>query len=165
MNYYERPTMMEEQAVAESKTAFAEQLDQFKAVCDALHNIERNLSAIGNNAFKAALLSPGHIIQTDGGTEWRHNIDLMKNISVCHRRAAGNLEFAVVECLPLQSGEMKEVLNSGHNVREVLQTFVCNQRQVLNLWKNDVAVQIREHLEEKYPCQDMSIVLESFEIK
>jgi hypothetical protein len=35
----------------------------------------------------------------------------------------------------------------------------------LNLWKSDVTAQIREHLEEKYPQQDMSIVVESFDIK
>jgi hypothetical protein len=85
--------------------------------------------------------------------------------SVCHRRTASSLEFAVVECLPLKSGEMKEVLNSGHDASEVLQTFARDQRQILSLWKNDVTAQIREHLEEKHPQQDMSIVVESFDIK
>jgi hypothetical protein len=65
----------------------------------------------------------------------------------------------------MKSGELKEVLNSGHNASEVLQTFARDQRQVLNLWKSDVTAQIREHLEEKYPQQDMSIVVESFDIK
>ena len=40
-----------------------------------------------------------------------------------------------------------------------------DQRQVLNLWKEDVKAQVREHLDEKYPHQDMGIVVESFEIK
>ena len=40
-----------------------------------------------------------------------------------------------------------------------------DQRQVFNLWKDDMTAQVREHLEEKYPHQDMSIVVESFEIK
>ena len=75
------------------------------------------------------------------------------------------MEFAVVECLPLKSREMKDVLNSGHDVREVLQTFAHDQRQVFKVWKDDMAAQVREHLEEKYPHQDMSIVVESFEIK
>ena len=60
---------------------------------------------------------------------------------------------------------MKDVLNSGHDVREVLQAFMRDQRQVLNLWKDDVKAQVREHLDEKYPHQDMGIVVESFEIK
>jgi hypothetical protein len=36
---------------------------------------------------------------------------------------SSGMEFAVVECLPLKSGELKEVLNSGHDASEVLQTF------------------------------------------
>jgi hypothetical protein len=60
---------------------------------------------------------------------------------------------------------MKEVLNNGHDAREVLQAFTRDQRQVLNLWKDDVKAQVREHLDEKYPRQDMGIVIESFEIK
>jgi len=75
------------------------------------------------------------------------------------------LEFAIVECLPLKDVEMKDVLNSGHDVREALQAFVRDQRQVLRVWKDDVNAQVKEHLAEKYPHQDMSIVAGSFEIK
>ena len=160
MNYYEKPTMQQEQAAAETKTVFAKHLGQFKEACDVLRDIESNLSAIANDALKAALLSPGRVIQTDDGAEWRHDFDLTKISSICHRRTAAGLEFAVVECLPLKSGEMKGVLNSGHNVREVLQAFMRDQRQVLNLWKTDVTAQIREHLDEKYPGQNMDIVAE-----
>ena len=165
MNYHERPTPLQEQANAEAMQHFAEHLKQFKANCDAIHNIESNLPATANDAFRAALQSSGHIIQTDDGTQWQHDVDLSNITSICHRRAAAGLEFAVVECLPLKSGEMREVLNSGHNAREVLQTFMHDQRQVLNLWKEDVKAQVKEHLAEKYPRQDMGIVVESFEIK
>ncbi|MDE3067030.1 MAG: hypothetical protein KGJ60_05695, partial [Verrucomicrobiota bacterium] len=48
-------------------------------------------------------------VQTDDGTEWRHDLDLSKITSVCHRRTAAGLEFAVLECPPLKSGEMKSV--------------------------------------------------------
>jgi hypothetical protein len=162
---YQRPTELHEKANADAMTVFAEHMNQFKGVCKVLRDIESNLSAIGNDALKAALLSPGRVIQTDDGTEWQHDVDLSKITSICHRRTAAGLEFAVVECLPLKSGEMNSVLNSGHNVREVLQTFMRDQRQVLNLWKDDVKAQVREHLDEKYPHQDMGIVVESFEIK
>jgi hypothetical protein len=60
---------------------------------------------------------------------------------------------------------MKEVLNSGHDAREVVQAFARDQRQVLQVWKDDVIEQVKEHLAEKHPHQDMSIVTESFEIK
>jgi hypothetical protein len=165
MNYYEKPTALQEQAYTEAREHFTGHLKQFKANCDAIHNIECNLSVSANDASRAALQSSGHIIQTDDGTQWQHTVDLTKITSVCHRHTSAGLEFAVVECLPLKSGEMKDVLNSGQDASEVLQTFAHDQRQVLNLWKNDMTAQIREHLEEKYPHQDMSIVVESFEIK
>jgi len=60
---------------------------------------------------------------------------------------------------------LKDVLNSGHDAREVLQSFMRGQRQVLRVWKDDVNAQVKEHLAENYPHQDMSIVTESFEIK
>jgi hypothetical protein len=165
MNNYERPTPLQEQAYTEARQHFAEHLEQFRANCDAIQNIESNLPTTANDASRAALQSSGHVIQTDDGTQWHHAVDLTKITSVYQRRTSAGLEFAVVECLPLKSGEMKDVLNSGHDASEVLQTFVRDQRQVLNLWKNDVTAQIREHLEEKYPRQDMGIVVESFDIK
>jgi urease gamma subunit len=165
MNYYERPTPLQEQANSEAMQHFAEHLNQFKATCDALRSIECNLSMTANNALKSALLAPGHVIQTDDGAQWQHDVDLSNVTSVCHRRTAAGVEFVVVECLPLKSREIKEVLNIGHNVRDVLRAFTHDQRQVLNLWKEDVKTQVREHLDEKYPRRDMGIVVESFEIK
>jgi urease gamma subunit len=166
MNDHARPTQLQETAYAEARQHLTKHLNQFKAECQSLQNLERNLPMLGNEAFKAALLrTTGPVIQTDDGTEWRQDIELMENVSVCHRRTAAGLEFAVVESLPLKSGEMKEPLNTGHSVREVLQTFVRDQRQVLGVWKDDVAAQVREYLAEKYPHQEMAIVVESFEIK
>jgi len=96
MNYYERPTPLQEQANIEAMQHFAEHLNQFKANCAALRNIECNLSTTANDALKSALLSPGRVIQTDDCTQWQHDIDLSKVTSVCHRRTATGLEFAVV---------------------------------------------------------------------
>jgi hypothetical protein len=165
MNYYERPTPLQEQVNTEAMQHFAEHLKQFKANCDALQNIERNLSMTASDASRAALQSSGRIIQTDDGAQWQHAVDLTRITSVCHRRTEAGFEFAIVECLPLKDLEMKDVLNNGHDVREVLQTFVRDQRQVLRVWKDDVNAQVKEHLAEKYPHQDMSIVAGSFEIK
>jgi hypothetical protein len=89
----------------------------------------------------------------------------MENASLCHRRTVTGLEFAVVEILPLNSGAKKDVVNSGRDVREVLQAFTRDQRQTFKFWKDDVIEQVREHLAEKYPRQDMSLVTGSFEIK
>lgn len=167
MNYHEKPTMQQEQAAVEVKTAFNEHLTQFKASCDAVQDIEGNLAAIANEALKSAFLSRNQakIIQTDDGTLWQHDLDLSQISSICHHRVAGKTEFAIIECLPLKSGEIKDVLNSGNDVRDVLKTFTRNQRQVLTLWKDDVKAQMQEHLAEKYPGQDMDIVADSFECK
>ena len=165
MNHNHIPTEQEERVAAETNAVFAEQMKHFKNSCDAIHDIESNLRTIGNEAFRVALLSPGHTVQTDDGAEWRHDVDLSNITSICHRRTEAGLEFAVVECLSLPSGEQKEALNSGHNVRDVLREFIHDQKQVLNLWKDDVKAQVKEHLDKNYPRQDMGIVVESFEIK
>ena len=62
MNYYERPTPLQEQANAEAIQHFAEHLKQFKANCDAIHNIESNLPATANDAFQSrpAIVRPHH---------------------------------------------------------------------------------------------------------
>jgi len=161
-----KPTMLEESANTEAITVFAEQLKQFKAHCQSVHNVEANLTRLGDIAFNAALESSGRLIQTDDGAQWQHGVDLMENVSICHRHKVAGFEFAVVERLPLKSGEAKDILmDSDHSVREVLKTFTRDERQVLSIWKNDVVEQVKEHLAEKYPNQDMSIVAESFEIK
>lgn len=82
-----------------------------------------------------------------------------------HRHAPAGLEFAIVECLPLKFQELKDVLDSGHNVGDMVQTFVRDQRRVLRVWKDDVTAQVREHLAEKYFGHDMNIVAGSSEIK
>lgn len=165
MSYNHIPTEHEERVAVETNAIFAEQMKHFKNSCDAIHEIENNLTAIGNEAFRAALLSPGRTIKTDDGVEWRHDFDLSKITSICHRRTEAGLEFAIVESLSLPSGEAKDVLNSGHNVRDVLREFVRDQKQVLNLWKDDVKAQVKEHLAKNHPYQNMSIAVESFEIK
>lgn len=165
MNYYEQPTALQESANAEAMTVFAENMNQFKGVCDVVRDIEGNLTAISHDALRATLHSSDRAIQVDDGMEWRHDLDLTKITSICHRCTVSGLEFAVVECLPLKSGEMKSVLNKGQDLGELLRSFMHDQRQVLNLWKGDLKAQVSEHLAEKYPDQDMGIVVESFEIK
>jgi hypothetical protein len=166
MNFHERPTQLEETANAEAITVFAEHMKQFNAHCKGVHNVEANVATLGNTVLHAALESSGRAIQTNDGAQWRHGVDLMENISICHRRTGADFEFCVVECVPMKSGEAKNVLmNSDHSVRELLKTFTRDERQVLSIWKNDVVEQVKEHLAEKYPNQDMSIVAGSFEIK
>jgi hypothetical protein len=166
MKHYERPTQLEEMANAETMTVFAEQTKQFNAHCKGVHHVEANLATLGNSAFHAALKPSGRAIQTNDGTKWQHGVDLMENTSICHRRTGADLEFGIIEYMPMKSGEAKNALmNSDHSVRELLKTFTRDERQLLSIWKNDIVEQVKEHLAEKYPNQDMSIVAGSFEIK
>jgi hypothetical protein len=166
MKYNERPTQLEETANAETMTVFAEQTKQFNAHCKGIHHVEANLATLGNTAFHAALESSGRAIQTNDGMKWQHGVDLMENTSICHRRTGADLEFGVIECMPMKSGEAKNLLmDSAHGVRELLKTFTRDERQLLSIWKNDIVEQVKEHLAEKYPNQDMNIVAGSFEIK
>jgi hypothetical protein len=111
------------------------------------HHVEANLATLGNIAFHAALESSGGAIQTNDGTKWQHGVDLMENTSICHRHSGVGLEFGVVECMPMKSGEAKNALMNIEHL------------------ENDIVEQVKEHRGEKYPNQDMSIVAGSFEIK
>jgi hypothetical protein len=62
MNYYEKPTALHGQAYTEARQHFAEHLKQFNANSDAIHNIESNLPATANDAFRTALQSSGRVI-------------------------------------------------------------------------------------------------------
>jgi hypothetical protein len=64
MNHNHIPTEQEEQVAAEANAIFAEQMKHFKNACGALQDIESNLTIIGNEAFKTALLSPGRTIKS-----------------------------------------------------------------------------------------------------
>jgi hypothetical protein len=166
MNYHERPTQLEETANAEAMTVFAELMNQFKTRCKGINNVEANLTTLGNTAFNAALQSSGRVVETYGGVKWQHGADLMENVCICHRRMEAGLQFAVVEFVPMKSGETKNLfMGSDGSVRELLKTFVRDERQLLGIWKNDIVEDVKEYLAEKYPDQDMSIVAGSFEIK
>ena len=105
MNYYKRPTPLQEQANTEAMQHFAEHLKQFKANCDALQNIERNLSVTANDASRAALQSSGRIIQTDDGAQWQHAIDLTEITCICHHRTAASWN------LPLSKSAVEKDVN------------------------------------------------------
>jgi hypothetical protein len=107
MKYNERRIQLEETANADALTVFEEQTRQFNAYCKGDHHVEANLATLRNIAFHAALESSGGAIKTNDGTKWQHGVDLMENTSICHRHTGAGLEFGVVECMPMKSGEAK----------------------------------------------------------
>ena len=48
MNHNHIPTEQEERVAAETNAAFSKQMQQFKDVCGVIHDLENNLTTIGN---------------------------------------------------------------------------------------------------------------------
>jgi hypothetical protein len=55
-----------------------------------------------------------------------------------------------------------EIWNRGWNAGEVLKAFTHEQRQVLQVWAEDMTAQVKEFLAEKFPGQDLSRVADVF---
>jgi hypothetical protein len=158
-----RPTVEEEAAYADVRQRFTEHLQQFASGMAALERLDHAPAPVAQAITAAtARTAPGTNprIQVADGTVWRQAIPLMDNIAVCYRVAEGEMQFAVVERLP--SNETYDVLRTGHRPLDVLRDFVRDQKEVLQLWAEDAACQVREYLAEKYPGQDTSRVAEGF---
>jgi hypothetical protein len=153
-----RPTELEDKAHAEALRHFAEQLKSFPISRETVERLERNLSIMALAANMAATKPGDKTIQTDDGVQWHKSIELMDNISLCYRLISDGAEYAVVEHFP----NTNEVWNRGRNAVEVLRMFAQDQRQALEIWTEDVKVQVKELLAEKYPGQDMSRVADGF---
>lgn len=160
--YDHRLTALEEQAYVNAKVYFAESLKRLTAYGETVERLQRNLSFLALAADIAASSSPSNnqVIQTDEGTQWRKDVDLMENIHLCHRTVGGEVEFAVVEHFPAQ--HTNEIWNQGHQAIEVLRVFAGEQRQALQVWTEDMEAQVKEFLAGEYPGQDMSRVEDGF---
>lgn len=157
---HRRPTELEDRAYAEAVRHFAEPLKQFPANRDAVARLERDVAKIMLAANMAAAKPVSSVIQADDGASWHKALDLMDNICLCHRPDTGGTEFAVVEHFPKRGAN--EILNRGGNVGEVLKAFTQAQRQVLQLWTDDMTAQVKEFLAEKFPGHDMGRIADCF---
>jgi len=156
-----RLTTLEEQAYTEVKEHFAEHLKQFPASRMTVERLERDIAKIALAADMAASQTPqGNPIPTNDGTRWHRSVDLTDNTCLCHRPVTGGVEYAALEYFPDRGRH--EIWNRGGNVVEVLKVFTQEQRQALQVWMEDLAVQVGEFLEEKYPRQNMSRAASSF---
>lgn len=160
LNRRRRPTPLEEQAYAEGRSYFAEQLKQFPASKQAVEKLERNLAtmALTMNMAAARSAPQNSAIQTDDGS-WHKSTVLFDNVFACHRRIDAGVEYAVVEQFP---NSRNEVWTKGRHAVEVLRTFTGEQKHALRIWTEDMTAQIKEFLVEKYPGQDMSQVADGF---
>jgi hypothetical protein len=157
----DRPlAMLEEQACTEAREHLAEQLKQFPTTWEAIQRLERNLAITALAADMAASTSQGNVVQVDGDEKWCKEVDFMDNTCLCHRLIDGELEYAVVKHFPARG--TNEIWNRGRNAVEVLKVFAKEQEHALKVWTEDINVQVKKFLTQKYPGHDMSRVADNF---
>ena len=149
-----RPSVLEEQAYAETRRHFAGHLNQFPASREAVEQLERT-------ATKSIPIasSNGNPIQIGDGLQWHKCVDLLDNVCLCQRPTDSGTEYAVVES---SRNGVSEIVCQGHTAGEVIWAFAQAQRQALQLWTEDVTARVKEFLAGIYPGQDMGRVEESF---
>jgi hypothetical protein len=151
---------LEEQACTEAKEHFAEELKQFPTTWEAIQRLERNLAITALAADMAASASQGNVVQIDGSEKWFKGVDFMDNTCLCYRQIVGELEYAVVEHFPARG--TNEIWNRGRNAVDVLKVFAGEREHALRIWAEDIDVQVRKFLAQKYPGLDLSRVADSF---
>ncbi len=158
----QRPTAQAEQAYAETRLHFSEELKQFTASRETVERLEWNFAkaALAANMAASRPTPTEHIILADDGAQWCKSVELMDNIYLCHRPISGGTEYAVVEHF-LERGT-NEIWNRGWNVVEVLQIFAREQRRSLQIWTDDMTAQVRKFLAEKHGGQELSRVADGF---
>lgn len=158
-----RPSATEEQAYAEVRRRFAEQMKQSNVAHGAVRRLEKDLTMHMGNVLRQAVShtsKPENLIETNDGKQWQRSVDLTDDCCLCYRATGQNLDFAVVERSPLAGSN--EVLTRSRTALAALQDFAAIQRKTLHIWTEDMAAQISEYLTEKYPGQNMSRVINGF---
>jgi len=158
-----RLSEMEEQAYAEIRQRFAEQMEESSAVHSAIQRLEQDLTRHTGNVLRQVVsrtAKPENLIETDDGQQWQRSVDLTDDCCLCYCMTDHRAEFAVVDRSSLVG--TSEVLTRNRTALAALQDFAAVQRQTLRIWAEDMAAQISEYLTEKYPSQNMSRVVNGF---
>jgi hypothetical protein len=151
---------LEEEVYIEMSQRFADDLKLSPVNQAAIARLEQKLTVVALAANMAASKPMENIIQADDGMNWHKDIDILDNIYLCHRAFTDGTEYAIMEYFPRLG--MYEIWNRSRNALDVLQVFTQEQRQALEIWKEDLTAQIRAFLLIEYPNQDMNHVAEGF---
>jgi hypothetical protein len=150
---------IELQAKLEATHHFSDQLQQFPANRDIVSRLEEDISKLALAALAASNKPSRGTIIADGGLEWHKSIDLFENTFVCHRSTVKGIEYAVIEHF---ASDTNEIWVRGRSPVDILKTFAQDQRRGLEVWTEDMTIQLRKFLVEKYPGQDLSRVADVF---
>lgn len=141
---------------------FAEHARQFPLIRRAIDRLAANASKF---ALKAATNAsrPGRasaFIKTADHKQWHKDAALMENIFLCHRPMVRGAEFGIVEIF-LALG-VNEVGQRSWDAAELLQAFIREQREVLQVWQADLLAQVIEFLAGRFRDLDSSRVAGEF---
>jgi len=153
-------TALERQAHAQAHRHFAEYLEQFPVSRAAVERLDQNIAQMALKAPPTTPWQAGSTGPNQVAAPWQQQADLMENIWLCHRPLEFMIEYAVVEYFPAH--DTNEIWNRGWNAMDVLFVFAREQRQALEIWSEDMNVQLHGFLAENYSGQDMGRVAEQF---
>jgi len=114
------------------------------------------------------------IVAEKNGRQWEVISSLLKQrqseLLLCKREGNSTKEFAIVEKLAPNSPLAKArgmwfVHQTSNDARLLLQDFIENERQTLNLYANDIVASAQEKIDEKYPGEDMSRVIKAISVR
>lgn len=169
--YPGRLTASEFQAYGEAFAAVEDQLRAFTEAASALADVEKQLPQIAT-PLTSKVLEPAQALESeelkDGGWQIRRTLhkSARSELLLCSREAERNREFAVVERFDPNSPYAKanrycEIQMASNNPRLLLQDYVEQEKQLFQLFRNDLVAQVEEVLSQRYPDQNLNRVVKA----
>ena len=158
-------TDSEQKAYTEVVTSMAWLLKEFNDAAVTLAEIEKTIPTLAKEASEITPENRPTIRNAD--SEWQIRRTLHKSarneVLLCSRRTEQGTQFGIVEQFTHNSiyanarGDT-DVQMTSNQASLLLQDYVAQERQVLQLFKQDIIVSVGETLAEKFPGQDYSRV-------
>ncbi len=170
-NFSGRLSASERQAYDFASTAVAEHMQQYNAAARALSVLSQQLKNNGLDSGTIADASLGSMEFSEAaGGPWQIRRSLCKTARnetlLCSRKTERDEEYGIAEKLDPESAYAKakgnaELLITGNNAVLLLQDYVANECQVLELFKHDLEARIEEVLAEQYPGENLTRVVKA----
>lgn len=147
---------------------------ELSLLSDSIARTERSFSDMLAAGSARSEEGSREVVAEKNGAKWEVVSSLLKQrrseLLFCKRGVSGANEFAIVEKLAPNSPMAKAhgtwfVHQTSDDARLLLQEFIENERQTLDLYANDIVASAQEKIEEKYPAEDMSRVIKAISVR
>lgn len=166
-----RLTASEFQAYREAFAVVEDQIRAFTEAASALADVEKQLPQI-SAPLVSKVLEPAQSLESeelkDAGWQIRRTLhnSARSELLLCSREAERNREFAVIERFTPNSPYAKangscEIHSSSNDPRLLLQDYIEQEKQLFQLFRNDIVAQVEEVLSQRYPEQNLSRVVKA----